>query len=253
MGGATRFCALGHDNFTRRLIVLVYGRPKIGKTTLLYKLAEGGSYVYMLSTDRGTLAGSLKPPERIQVTYPGTGKSYLHDLRESILEVRERATVLSARIGPEKVWLAVDTLTHMQSQLMVEARTVNIKNPASNANRDDFVRDITTQVDWGINLTMMAEIAEAMRAVPCNICYTALEKHERDRTDHSVSVPAMSGQSAERYKGDADIIVRMTLNDQGKRILQCTPDTGYEAGGRTDRLSAVEPPDLEALRKKVLA
>lgn len=253
MGGATRFCALGKDNFTRRLIMLVYGRPKVGKTTLLYKLAEGGAYVYLISTDRGTLAGNLKPTERIQVTYPGTGKSYLHDLRESILEVRERASVLSSRVGPEKVWIAVDTVTHMQSQLLVEARTVNIKNPASNANRDEFVRDIMTQVDWGINLTMMAEISEAIRAVPCNVCYIALEKQERDRTDKPIAIPAMSGQSAERYKGDADIIVRMTLDNDGNRVLLCTPEHGYEAGGRTDRLSAIEAPDLEKIRAKVLA
>jgi hypothetical protein len=70
------------DPFAGRLLMLVYGRQKIGKTSLLLKLVEPwqgkpskeGPIVYLISADRGTKRIHLdgdKYKGRIAIAYPG--------------------------------------------------------------------------------------------------------------------------------------------------------------------------------------
>lgn len=232
----------------RRLSVLLYGAPKVGKTRSILDLVKRGNYVCLMTTDHGTLEVYRNP-----TLYKGrlvVAEIYtLNDMRAALAEGKEIVKrLIRAEVNPRDIWACIDTITHLQVMLLAEARKVNLKNPQADADkdRDEYMRDMTMQVDWGINLGMMSEVANLLNSYPCNIVNIALEKE--DRTTHRPS-PSLSGQSKSRFEGDADIILRMAVDQQSGRKFQTSVLQG--AGDRSGVLDEVEEPDLIAVRNKV--
>jgi hypothetical protein len=253
------------DPFAGRLLMLVYGRQKIGKTSLLLKLVEPwqgkpskeGPIVYLISADRGTKRIHLdgdKYKGRIAIAYPGELREY----RRSVAEVHERVEKMLKKKQPKDIWVAIDTVTHMQILLLTEARTIEVKaqEAKKRKSRDPenaYVRDALTRVDYNVNLGHMAEITNAILRLKANILFIALEKEARDANDRSFTVPALSGQSKEKILGDADIVARMSISpkDADSRVFLLAPGQGWDAGDRTGRLDEMEPADLQSVYDKV--
>lgn len=231
----------------QRLSILLFGTPKVGKTRCILELVKRGNYVCLLSTDHGTLEVYRNPSlyqKRLVVSEIYT----LNDLRNALVEGKEIVKkLIKANVNPRDVWVCLDTVTHLQIMLLTEARRINLKHPEANEDgRDEYERDMTTQADWGINLGLMSEVANMLNSYPCNILSIALEKE--DRISHKPS-PAISGQSKDRICGDADLILRMSVDNAKKRKFQTSVVDG--AGDRSGVLNDTEEPDLIAIRNKI--
>jgi len=245
---------------------LVYGQSKIGKTTLLLDLVDPfigkpvkeGPICYLVSADRGTkrihLEGT-KYEKRIAIAYPLT----LHEYRTVVAELEVRIKKVAKVKSSRDIWVILDTVTHMQDQLLTECRMVDVKNYAPKRAKqkkpedDVYARDATTQVDWNINLTLMCELTNSLLKLPANVLMIALEKEGRDSAGRTTYSPALSGQSREKIIGDADVCARMVPHpkDPEKRVFMLRPGKGWVAGDRTNRLNAIEPARLSHLQKKI--
>lgn len=230
----------------RRLSIMLFGSPKIGKTRVLLDLVKRGNYVALITTDHGTLEVYRNP-----TLYKGrlvVAEVYnLTDMRRALEEGKTIVRKLIKNgVPPSKIWACIDTVTHLQIMLLTEARRMSLKNPDTDEDRDDYVRDITTQADWGINLGLMSECANMLNSYPCNIVNIALEKE--DRTTHRPG-PSMSGQSRDRFVGDADVILRMVYEaGQGRKFYTSVLDG---AGDRSGVLDEIEEPNLITIRDKI--
>lgn len=240
---------LSADPFVRRLVWLIYGVPKVGKTSLILDMIEKTKDIaYVISADKGTKRAGMDPQKykgRLAIAYPGSLREY----RDSINEMESRIKAVTQKVSPERVWAVIDTINAMQIQLLAEGRKLSVTSAKSGRGRiedaDEYVRDAVTQVDYNVNLGLMAELTNAVMRLPCNVVFIALEKQE-DRDGSKTAIPALSGQSKEKVTGDADVIARMTIVD-GKRKLCIQPGAGWYAGDRTGIYQAEEEPDLHAL------
>jgi hypothetical protein len=129
--------------------------------------------------------------------------------------------------------------------LLSEARKISLRNPDAKDDRDEYVRDITTQADWGINLGLMSECANVLNSYPCNIVTICLERESRTSRRPE---PSISGQSKDRIMGDADLIMRLVVEKDGRKFLTSALDG---AGDRSGVLEEAEKPDLIAIRNKI--
>lgn len=232
----------------------LFGPPKIGKTKMILDLVEKHrDVVLMLSTDRGWRLRVRQNPAIFSKRLYVADVDSLSDIREGLKIMRMKADKGVRQLHPSKVWFVMDTITHAQTKLMEEARKINIKNPRADENREEFVRDATTEVDWGVNLGHMGEIANALVGMPCNIIAVSLEKEQSvNRSKTGTMIPAISGQSLTRFMGDADAVLRVDRGDtKNDRVLIPYVD-GDLTGDRSGLLEEVEPGDLAMIRDKML-
>jgi hypothetical protein len=231
--------------------LLIFGRPKLGKTrAALDVVRTDGHFVILISCDKGARVHLHREPAvfdgKVALAEPRGLVEIRHAIHEAAMKVRK---LIKSGVEPGKIWIVVDTLTHMQFQFLQEARKIDQKDPTHEDRKDeDFARDFTTQVDWGINLTLMGEQADMINPLPCNKIYIALEKTDKPKGQAEKAVPALSGQSMHRFTGDADAILHM-IQDGDNRVFQTT-----YAGGGGDRyglLASHEPVDLIAIYNKI--
>jgi hypothetical protein len=210
-----------------------------------------GDYVVLFSFDKGTFEVRKNPEiyeKKLAIAEPTTLKALRDDMHEGSMIIEK---LVKGGIERHRIWAVIDTVTHLQNRLMTEARQIDVKNPRANDGRRDYVRDATTEVDYNINLTHMSEIANFLSSLPCNIVINSLSREEYvDRKRTGKVVPAISGQSGLRFAGDADAILYLDRDKEGKRWLECNVDTG---GDRSGMLSKFEPADLKALAAKMLS
>jgi hypothetical protein len=249
---------LAKDPYSGRVVLLLYGEEKVGKTTTVLNMIPQGNLVYMMSFDQGTMKLRLDPSlyqNRILLSYPDG----LREIRDDLEVFRERVKKAVANVGAGKVWVVLDTVTHMQDQLLSEARKMDVKQTSLKAAEkkaasadDEYMRDMTTQLDYGINLAHMNETINRVLSLQCNIVLVALERTDKEFKNRPRIGPRLSGQAYGLIVGAADAIIRLTKNDSEERVLHCAATSDYKAGDRSGQLGAVEPPDLPALRKKML-
>jgi hypothetical protein len=250
---------LSQDPYGGRVVLMLYGRPKIGKTTaILNMVKDKGQFLYIMSMDKGTMKVRQNPKSyqgKMVVAYPND----LREIRVDLSAMKERITKLVGKVGSAKVWMVVDTVTHMQDILLTESRKIDVNNPSFKNNErrqqdagDAYLRDMGTRVDFMVNIGHMTEVGSAVLSMPCNVIFVALEKADKDRKDRPTMAPRLSGQSYGKYMGDVDAILRMDMAGENERIFQCMPTPDFEAGDRSGRLQATEPADLVAIREKML-
>ena len=240
------------DPGNRTLLALMFGRPKIGKTRCLLDIArKEGNYLILISTDRGARPHLMREPEVFKKKVALAEPSGLQEMRECISEAGTMVKkLLGQGVLPTNIWIAVDTVTHLQIKLLQEARKIDLRAPATTDRSDEeFVRDFQTEVDWGINLTLMSEQADKLVSLGVNLVYVALERTEKPKGQPEKPVPALSGQSRDRLMGDVDVILHMAQGDDGKRFFETDYRGG--AGDRTGRLDRVEEPSLLGILNKV--
>ncbi len=250
MGFTKKFSS---DPLGERIYVLVHGEPKIGKTRMVLDLIKKhGDYVVLFSLDKGTLAVRQEP-----AIYEGKlATAYPNGLREIRSDMRDATSIvakLAKSVPRSRIWVALDTVTHLQSKLIAEARKINVKNPDTKDTREDYVRDAVVEVDWGINLAHMSEIADFLVNVKANVIVTALSKREKiKREETGREIPALSGQSYSRFMGDADAIMHLKADKTGRRFLEIM--TGDSLGGdRSGNLARHEPADLKEIQRKMIS
>jgi hypothetical protein len=209
-----------------------------------------GDYVIMFSLDEGTFEVRRDPKTyegKLAIAKPNSLRSLREDMNEGAIFVER---LVKQGIPRWRIWCVVDTITHLQNRLMTEARQISVRNPDAREVRRDFVRDATTEVDFNINLTHMSEVANYLASLPCNVVVNALSREEYvERKKTGKVIPAITGQSALRFSGDADAILYLNRNNEGQRWIECDAETG---GDRSGLLGAREPADLTAIANKML-
>lgn len=209
-----------------------------------------GDYIVLFSFDEGTFEVRKEPEvyeSKLAIAKPTSLKGLRDDMHEGAMIVER---LVKAGVPRWRIWAVVDTVTHMQNRLMVEARQINVKNPDARDIRRDFVRDATTEVDFNINLTHMSEVANFLASLPCNIVVNALSREEYvERKKTGRVLPAITGQSSLRFCGDADAILYLNRDNEGRRWLECDGETGGDRSGMLDKR---EPANLRALAAKML-
>jgi hypothetical protein len=250
-----------NDPYLGRHIYMIYGVPGTGKTSAILNLIEQhpDQKVYYLSVDKGLTKLRDMNPAGFEAKYKGKmAWAYingLRDMREALIELRDvKIKNLMTKVSSDNIWCVIDTVSHLQSQLLAEARKLDVSKGNKKGGKiqddDEYVRDLLTQVDYNVNLGHMVEITNAMLALPCNVVFLALEKNDTDRYDRKIAVPALSGQSREKICGDTDVIARMVI-ENGERKFFVQPGDGFYAKDRLGKLDPVEPPDFWALHQKI--
>jgi hypothetical protein len=234
-----------------RVYLLVHSEPKIGKTHMVLDLVrKHGDYVILFSFDDGTFEVRRDPETyegKLAIAKPTSLRAVRDDMNEASVFIER---LVKQGVPRWRIWVVMDTLTHLQNRLMTEARQITVKNPDARDVRRDFVRDATTEVDFNINLTHMSEIANYLLALPCNVIVNALSREEYvERKKTGRVLPAITGQSALRFAGDADAILYLNRDSEGKRWVECDTETG---GDRSGMLGNREPADLIAIASKML-
>jgi len=242
------------DPFADRVYLLVFGAQKIGKTHLVLDLIRTHRQgLILFDVDRGAFE-VRKHPKDFRGRLVKSDAMSLHDLRKDFRAAKAIVEKSAKKLGRENTWVVLDTVTQAQTKLISEARMVNIKNPDARDSRDEFVRDAVIEVDWNINLGHMSELADALLDMRCNVVVTAHSRPERiERKSTGRDTPALSGQSYNRFLGDADAILELIAKKNGNRVLR-TFIYGSDVGGdRSGNLVDSEyPADLVIIRKTML-
>lgn len=239
------------DPLRNRVYLLVHSDPKVGKTHMVLDLVrKHGNYVMLYSFDEGTFEVRQDPEAfegKLAIAKPTTLAALRTDMHEGSMMVER---LVKSGVPRWKIWVVIDTATHLQQRLMVEARSVNVKNPDARDSRREIVRDAVTEVDYNVNLAHMTEVANWASMLPCNIVINAISKEEFvERRKTGRVLPALSGQSAVRFMGDADAILWLERNDKDVRSLSCDQATG---GDRSGKLESKEPADLMHILHRML-
>lgn len=239
------------DPLRNRVYLLVHSEPKVGKTHMVLDLVrKHDNYVVLFSFDEGTFEVRREPQVyegKLALAKPTSLRALREDMHEASMLIER---LVKNGVPRWNIWAVVDTLTHLQNRLMTEARQISVKNPDARDVRRDFVRDATTEVDYNINLTHMSEVANYLSSLPCNVIINSLSREEYvERRKTGRVLPAITGQSALRFNGDADAILYLNRDDDGNRWLECDTETG---GDRSGKLGKREPADLIAISNKML-
>ena len=203
----------------------LYGSPKVGKTRTVLKLVEDHrDFMVMISTDNGLFWVRQEPhlfEKRLAVASPTNLKELRADLESGVMRVKQ---LLRKKVNPSRIWFVIDNLTHLQQRLLVEARKVKLKGAGAEI-ADEMIREVATEFDWNVNLGHMSEVASVLETVPCNVITIALEKEERDeRRATGKIISAISGQSYNRFVGDADAVLHLDVDEKDNRFLSVHGD-----------------------------
>ena len=248
MGFTKKF---SEDPLKDRVYLLVHSEPKVGKTHMVLDLIrKHGHFVIMLSFDSGTFEVRQNPESfegKLAIATPSSLQQLRDDMHEGTMLVEQ---LVQKGVPRANIWICIDTVNALQGKLMIEARKINVKNPDARDSRKEFVRDAVTEVDYNVNLAHMGEVADWLAQVRCNVVINSISKEEYvERKKTGRAIPAITGQSAIRIAGDADAIVCLDRDREGRRWISCDLESG---GDRSGRLRPREEADLVQIRDRML-
>lgn len=232
------------DLLANGLNILLYGR-RVGKTRAVLRIAEAGDYVFLASTDHGAVEGYVnrdKYKRHVRIYEIYNFEDMLRALKDAKKTIHEKLE----DVPLSKVWFVLDTVTHLQLQLLTEARKAAVGSPGGGVTIEDYVRNVAEYAASDTNFALMSECADLMAALPCNGISVCLEKNE---SVFNPPAPALNGNAAYRWLGDAHVILRMIETKEGRFFLTSAPEGG---GDRFNILSEREKADLGNVQKKIM-
>jgi hypothetical protein len=258
------------DPFKDQFVVGIHGKPGSGKTTAILDLARCGQFVFLVSIDRGTSRVRLDPRPykgRLAVAYPQSNEE-IKDVARITVEEKVPGLIKKGVPG-ERIWICVDTATHLQQKLLHEVREFDIMHPEARTrlrrdSKNEFSRrilDFTTDLDWNVNAGMMNALSEILLRNPVNIVFTFLEKNGNDSKQRYRAIPALQGSSQVKFVGDLDVLLHLYVGPGGERVFHTRTSLAWDAKDRFGVLDENEPfvrvedgakvPALLAIRRKI--
>lgn len=252
---------LNDDPFRNQFVVGIYGGAGVGKTELVLDLARGRQFVYLLSIDRGTARARRDPARfkgRLLTAYMlpmpeevaedaglGRAPSFTRTVYRRIVSiVDERVPLLLAKGVPAaSIWIVVDTISHLQTRLLHEGQEAQIAaaqvmtfraNAKGKESKlpEHVQSELLMQPEWGANLAVMTGISDYLMRSPVNLVFIFMEKVDRTPNQTPKAMPAIQGASYQRYTGDVDVLLHMTAEVDGSRVLRTRPTPKWEAKDR---------------------
>lgn len=236
----------------KRLTVLLFGRNRIGKSTVALDICRSGDIVCLMSSDSGIRA--VLTEKSVYAKKLVLSISYdIEEVRTDMNFMLKKAeSILKQGWPAHRLWFVLDNVTSMQQSFLVDSRRVSNSKGSAGQTMATVQRDVPQQVDYGILAAWSNEIIDAARRFPWNFVFVATEKYDQDR---KMFHPALVGQSYEKLKGECDLLLRMDTHqsDTNRRVLY-TSAQGMEVGCRKSvgQLASVEFADLVKIRDKYL-
>lgn len=139
----------------------------------------------------------------------------------------------------------VDSLTEVQKFSMEE---IMAKAKREDSDVDEDVPRIR---DWGSNINQMRRFVRAMRDLPMNVLFTALENTDKDdSTGKRLTKPSFSGKLQEEIPGFMDFVLYMYIKEMpggaAQRLLLTKKTPKNLAKDRSNRLpTVIEDPTMD--------
>lgn len=207
---------------------LVYGRPSVGKTTLVGSADAVPEMrnVLMVDVEGGTL--SLRKTEYNVDVVRITSWEQLQDLYAAL-----------AAGGHEYNTVILDSLTEIQ-ELNMQYNMRLMKEDPDNFERDP---DIPGWTEWNKSGKHIKQLIRLFRDLPMNVLFTALMKEDKDNKSGIVmKLPDLPGKLAHRVAALFDIVLYYTIvprEDGEVRVLASQAGTNTVAKNRgSDKLPA---------------
>lgn len=228
-------------NASGRIVAIVYGPPKIGKTTLA-KTLPGKTLI--INLENGLL--SLKGIELdvYDCTVDRNGNPMSRDLRFQKLIHLFKNELSKPELQKKYQWIVIDSLTEV-AQCLVEA--MKVKHPDS---KDSLKK-------WGEYSEKMTDLIKQMRDFrPYNVLFLALETADKDDQSRRFIGIDINGKISQRVPALVDEIFhfRAFRQDDGtevRKLVTAVHDNAI-AGDRSGKLEKFEDPNMNTIVEKIL-
>ena len=191
--------AIDLDNVVPHPNVLIFSKPKAGKTTF----AASDDNVLILSTEaQGTVSAQRSKTKGDNVKQIDCTKWEAFDNTVEWLEEYARTHDNSLPFN----WVVVDTLTTLQDRVLM--RWILNMVHAKKSTRDLYIPD---QPEYGRNQIMLVEYVKRLNDLPVNILYTAHIMQKADPEGNEFYYPQIQGGAKSGgYKVAQQVLAMMT-------------------------------------------
>lgn len=204
------------------LKVLVYGNPKVGKTTLVKTLPNP----IVLSAEAGLLSLKGEDVEFIKI------KKY-SDMEDGYRYIKDNMDKYD--------WVVIDSISDVAETVLADMK--------------DQYKD--GRQAYGETNDIVLQMIKAYRNLDINIYFSAkMEKSQDASTGGMIFAPSMPGRKMTQdlpYLFDEVFVLHNFKDENGKtqRAFQTSGDNKYIAGDRSGQLDMAEPADLSVIYNKI--
>lgn len=231
--------------------MLVYGPPKLGKTTFALTaqdVPEMGNYLHVAIEKKGD--------ETIRYTYPDTNVLYTSvddngRPLETDLAKWERFEYIYEELragGHGFDTVALDTLDELQA---INISAIMEETPSVQEGKQD--KDIPSKREYGKSRTQMKRVIRMFQDLPMNVIWIAHAKTDQDeRTKRYSKKPALVGQFQDEVGGMVSNLLYFSMYGATKeapatRVLITASDGEIQAGTRSrvlNDMGQIEDPTM---------
>lgn len=225
----------------QRVVALVYGQPKIGKTSLTASLP---GKPLIVNLENGLLSLQDHDIDVYDCTIDANGVPMERHHRFEKLIHLFKNELIKDEIKKKYNWIVIDSLTEV-AQCLVEA--MKIKHPDG--------KDALKL--WGEYSDKMMDLVKQMRDFrPYNVLFLALEQTDKDENSRRFVGVDLNGKISQRIPALVDEVFhyRKFRKEDGTEVRKLVTST-YEnaiAGDRSGKLSQFEDPDMGKIVRKIL-
>jgi len=225
-----------NDLGANRLKILIYGEAGSGKTSLVKTLKEK---TLVISAEAGLLSIKGSGIDYIDVSLDDNGQPVPKEHRLNRFQDVYKY-VLQKEVQEKYKWLFIDSLTEIGQNLLEGLQKIYPeKKDGMNL--------------WGDYDKQAKAFVKSFRDLPYyNVCFTALEKEEKDNDNRRHMKVDMDGKVGKRLPAFFDEVFWLHVDsDTGERHLWTSRRDDRVAKDRSGMLDTEEPADLQLIVNKI--
>jgi phage nucleotide-binding protein len=221
----------------QKIKMVIYGTSGSGKTTSIKTLPHDKTLV--ISAESGLLSLAGTKIDYVDIAVGDDGK---------VLPAEKRI----ARLNDIVKYLDTDEAKKKYENIAVDSLT-EIGEIIANYWKSKITDKAKTFEVWGNIGQDQINFIKAMRDNPAyNVIFLCLEDLDKDEMSRRFYGPSLPGNAATNFLVPAfDLILRLTVDVDGKRYLQTEPLATVKAKNRGGKLAPQEPVDLGLLLSKI--